>query len=173
MNLWLRVMRVLVAACFRSRLSLVEQSVLRFRVMPTDLDINVHMNNARYLALMDLGRLDLIIRTGLWRLVLSQHWQPVLGGCMVRFRRPLKPFQPFELKSHMLAWDDKWIYIEHKIEVDGVLACQAVVRGAFVAADGVVAPASVAEAAGFAGETPALPAWVAASVSSWREMEAR
>jgi acyl-CoA thioesterase FadM len=171
--LWLRMMRVLVAACFRPRLTLVEQSVLRFRVLPTDLDFNVHMNNARYLALMDLGRLDLIIRTGLWRIVLSQHWQPVLGGCMVRFRRSLKPFQPFELASHMLAWDDKWIYIEHIIAVDGILACQAVVRGAFVAADGVVAPASVAQAAGFAGEAPALPAWVAASVSSWREMEAR
>ena len=173
MNLWLRMFRVLIGACFRSRLTLVDHSVLRFRVLPTDLDINVHMNNARYIALMDLGRLDLIIRTGLWRAVLRRHWQPVLGGCMVRFRRPLKPFQPFTLTSHMLAWDDKWIYIEHKIEVDGVLACQAVVRGAFVAADGVVAPIDVAEAAGFAGEVPALPAWVAASVSSWREMEAR
>ncbi|ALK09923.1 thioesterase family protein [Blastochloris viridis] len=171
--LWLRMIRVLVAACFRSRLALVDRSVLRFRVLPTDLDLNVHMNNARYLALMDLGRLDLIIRTGMWRQVLHQRWQPVLGGCMVRFRRSLKPFQPFTLTSRLLAWDDKWLYIEHAIEVGGVLACQAVVRGAFVASDGVVAPAEIAAAAGFAGEVPALPAWVAASVSSWREMEAR
>ena len=30
------------------------------RVWPNDLDTNAHMNNGRYLTLMDLGRFDLM-----------------------------------------------------------------------------------------------------------------
>lgn len=168
MSLWFRLLLTVIGAGLRSRMAMVETSVLRFRVMPTDLDFNMHMTNARYHAFMDLGRLDLIIRTGLWRLLLRRHWQPVLGGAVVRFRRPLKPFQRFELRSRMLCWDDKWLYIEHRVEVDGSVACQGVVRGAFVGADGLVAPDEVARACGYRGDAPETPAWIA----SWCELEA-
>jgi acyl-CoA thioesterase FadM len=164
MNLWFRLLKVLVAAFFRPRLALTDESRLQFRVWPNDLDINVHMNNARYLALMDLGRLDLIARSGMWRPVLRRHWQAVIGGALVRYRRPLKPFQRFTLRSRLLCWDERWIYIEHRIEADGVPACLTLVRGAFLSGGAIVPPAEVAAAAGFAGGAPEVPAWV----SQWR-----
>lgn len=167
MNLWLRLIRVLISSLLRPRLGYLDESVLRFRVMPHDLDINIHMNNARYLALMDLGRFDLIIRCGLWRGVWRHRWQPVIGGAVTRYRRPLKPFQAFALKSRLLAWDDKWLYIEHRIEVAGALACHTLVRGAFVGAGGVVPPAEVAAMSGHHGASPALPAWT----GPWRDMD--
>jgi thioesterase superfamily protein len=40
---------------------------LRFRILPHDLDLNFHVNNARYLSFMDLGRVDLMGRLGLFR----------------------------------------------------------------------------------------------------------
>jgi len=167
MNLWFRLLRVLLTSLGRRRLGLTDASTLDFRVWPTDLDFNLHMTNARYLALMDLGRMDLILRSGLWRAVLRDTWAPVIGGTVVRFRRPLRAFQPVHLTSRMLSWDDRWIYIEHRLESGGRLVCQAVVRGAFVAADGTVAPATVARAAGYVGAAPALPAWV----ESWKGMD--
>lgn len=168
MNLWLRLLRVFIASLFRPRLGFTEASVLRFRVMPHDLDINIHMNNARYFALMDLGRFDLIARCGLWRPVLKHRWQPVLGAALVRFRRPLRPFQPLTLTSRLLAWDEKWLYIEHRIESEGVLACHTIVRGAFVGAEGVVPPGRIIDALGLAEPSPALPPWVEA----WRGLDA-
>ena len=42
-------------------------SVLGFLVWPNDLDVNVHMNNGRFLSIMDLGRFDLSFRTDLGR----------------------------------------------------------------------------------------------------------
>lgn len=167
MNLWLRMLRVLIASLLRSRLAITGESVLRFRVMPHDLDINIHMNNARYLALMDLGRLDMIVRGGLWRGVLHRRWQPVIGGSLVRYRRPLKPFQAFELKSRLLAWDNKWLYIEHRIEAKGVLACHTVVRAGFVGGRGMVPSGEVMSSAGHAGPAPELPAWAGA----WRDLD--
>ena len=41
-----------------------------FRVWPHDLDTSLHMNNGRYWTLMDLGRADLMIRSGLWPSIL-------------------------------------------------------------------------------------------------------
>ena len=49
------------------RIGLLDESAVGFRVLPGDLDVNVHLNNGRYLALMDLGRFDLLIRGGLLR----------------------------------------------------------------------------------------------------------
>lgn len=167
MNLWLRLLWVLLSSFFRPRLGFTDQSTLAFRVMPHDLDINIHMTNARYLALMDLGRMDLIIRSGMWRQVFRERWQAVIGASLVRYRRPLKPFQAFTLTTRLLAWDEKWLYIEHRIEADGILACQTIVRGAFVRSGGVVPPADVAAAVGFAGQPPVLPDWVGA----WRQLD--
>ena len=57
---------------------------------------------------------------------------------------------------------EKWFYIEHRIESGGVLACQSVVRGAFLAAGGIVPPSRLAAAVGHTDDTPDLPGWVAA-----------
>jgi acyl-CoA thioesterase FadM len=162
--MWIRLLRVILATPFRSRLPLFGESCLHYRVLPGDLDYNIHMNNARYLALMDLGRVDLILRTGLWRAMWQQRWSAVLAGSLVRYRRSLKPFRRLTLKSRLIGWDEKWFYIEHRIEAAGVLACQAIVRGAFLGADGVVLPARLANTAGHVGGSPVLPSWAA----SWR-----
>ena len=37
----------------------------RFRVLPHDIDINLHLNNGRYLQLIDLNRAEWLIRTGI------------------------------------------------------------------------------------------------------------
>jgi len=167
MNLWLRAIAVIVSTFFRPKLPFGGPSVLTFRVWPHDLDINVHMNNARYMALMDLGRLDLIVRCGLWRTVFRQAWQPVIAASLVRFKKPLKPFQPFTLTSRVLGWDERWIYIEHVIATDEAVACHAVVRGAFVKKGAVIPPEQVAAAADMSDPSPSLPEWLPA----WREAD--
>ncbi len=57
------------------------------------------MNNGRYLTVMDLGRLNLILRTGLWRVVMKKKLAPVLASAQIRYRLPLKPFQLFDLET--------------------------------------------------------------------------
>ena len=71
MNLWFRSLIVLFTVFFRRSLDPLDESVLKFRVWPTDLDVNFHMNNGRYLTIMDLGRVDLMLRTGLGKMALN------------------------------------------------------------------------------------------------------
>lgn len=167
MGVWIRLLRAVVAAPFRPRLALHGTSHLSFRVLPGDLDLNVHMNNARYLALMDIGRMDLILRTGLWRVMAKNRWQAVLAGSLVRYRRPLKPFRKFSLASRLIGWDEKWFYIEHRIESGEGLACQSVVRGAFIGSNGVIPSTELVQAIGSREPSRDLPQWVAA----WRDAD--
>ena len=56
MNLIFRLLRALLAALRRRPLGPLEESVVAFGVWPGDLDINRHMNNGRYLTVMDRGQ---------------------------------------------------------------------------------------------------------------------
>ncbi|QQP90319.1 thioesterase family protein [Skermanella sp. TT6] len=158
MNLVFRMVKVLLAALFGRRLDLMDESVLTFRVWPNDLDVNLHMNNGRYLTVMDLGRTDLMIRCGLARPILRNRWMPVLGEASVRFRRSLKPFQRFRLHTRVLGWDAKWVYMEHRIEsMDGRVAAAATVRGLFKSPAGTVEPAEILRLLGRDTESPPIP----------------
>ncbi len=66
MNLILRMMALLVGSFFKPRLFIENpKNSLCLRVLPNDIDINLHMNNGRYLTVCDLTRVDMFIRTGL------------------------------------------------------------------------------------------------------------
>jgi acyl-CoA thioesterase FadM len=140
----------------------LEESVLRFRVMPGDLDFNAHMNNGRYLSLMDLGRTDLVVRAGLLRAAWLKRWRPVLGGATIRYRRSLRPFQRFELRTRLLGWADRWFVFEQRFVADGQIYALALARGVFVGRDGTVSPEATLAAVGVSIPSPPLPSYVAA-----------
>jgi len=169
MNLLVRLLKTLILALLRrGSLSITDTSSITFRVWPNDLDTNLHMNNGRYLTVADLGRLDLMVRSGQVKLLLSRRWMPVLGSATVRFRRSLMPFQQFRLKTRLLCWDSRWVFLEQVFEtIDGQQAAVAVVKGVFKGPDGrSVATEEVVRAMGITQPSPPMPpevqAWQAA-----------
>lgn len=174
MNLWLRLLWLIATAWRRPKLGLpFGVSRLRFRVWPHDLDTSLHLNNGRYWTLMDLGRTDLMIGSGLWRPVLRNGWTPVVSAGQIRFRRELRPFQAFALETRLLHWDETRVVIEHRMiaaKTGSVAAIALVQAGLYdrkkrsfvpvrdlLAATGIVAesPAATAEVEAFlsAGDT--------------------
>lgn len=110
-------------------------SVLRMRVLPNDLDLSFHMNNGRYLAVMDLGRLDLLIRTGLGGAVWRHRWTPVANAVVIRFRRELRAFDRYRLETRVAGWLDQAVLMEQTFifaagEREGQVAARALVKGA-------------------------------------------
>ncbi|HAJ90090.1 MAG TPA: Mesenchymal stem cell protein DSCD75, partial [Rhodospirillaceae bacterium] len=54
MNLLLRVLYVFISAFFKPKIAdICAPSYLKLVVCPNDLDFNMHMNNGRYLTIMD------------------------------------------------------------------------------------------------------------------------
>ena len=80
MNLYLRLLLLLLRIWRLPRRGVLDESRAAFHVLPNDCDINFHMNNGRYLSFMDLGRVHLMEQSGLLPVILKQGWMPVLSA---------------------------------------------------------------------------------------------
>lgn len=135
MNLWLRLIWYFATAWRRPVLETThELSVLPFRVWPNDLDLSLHMNNGRYLTLMDLGRLDFMVRAGLWRPMLKHRWTPIASGIAIRFRRELRLFDSVQLETRLMTWSDVTVVMEQVLRFaagprKGQIASRALFKG--------------------------------------------
>jgi acyl-CoA thioesterase FadM len=143
---------------FRPPLDPLGTSVLVFRVWLNDLDLNIHMNNGRFLSVMDLGRYDLTFRIGLGRVMFRNRWQGLVGGVTMRYRRSLAPFERYELHTRLLGGDEKWFFLEQRfLNRKGELTAEGVVRALFRGQAGTIPVAEVLRQMGFEGTPPALP----------------
>ncbi|HEU4763850.1 MAG TPA: thioesterase family protein [Gemmatimonadales bacterium] len=159
---------MLARALLRRRdLGLLDESVLHLRVLPTDLDPNWHVNNGRYLTLMDLGRIDLTVRMGFLRLVFGRRWMPVLGGAVIRFQRPLALWARYDLRTRLVGWDEKWLYLEQRFESGGRTVAVACVRGLLRGPEGSVPTPDLLRAIGMERPSPPLPE----AVRQWQALD--
>ena len=158
MNLLFRLLIVVVGAFFRSKLSLADNGRISLRVLPNDLDLNFHMNNGRFLSVMDLGRIDLIIRMGMLKTLSSNGWYPVIGAIHTTFRKSLYLFERYDIVTHIVGWDDKWVYLSQRIERDGQEVATAVMKTLFMSEDGKVPTDLIAAALGEGGASAKIPA---------------
>ena len=134
MNLWLRLIWLWFSSRFRPRLASLEPSRISMIVLPNDLDTNLHMNNGRYLTLMDLGRADIFLRSGFFAATRSAGWTPVLSAASIRYRRELRLWRRFTIETRIVYWEATAFVMEHRIlittkEGREAVAAQALMRG--------------------------------------------
>lgn len=157
MNLYLRLLCLLVRLAAIQHRGVLDYSRVSFRVMPNDCDINLHMNNGRYLSFMDLGRLHLVAQVGLLKIVIRNRWKPVLAAAEINFIRSLAPLQKFDLVTRVITWDDKYVYIEQRFENQATLFAHAFVKGLFLGEQGRVSNSAVLAQLGYTEQPPAMP----------------
>ena len=133
----------------------LDETRFALRVWPNDIDLYGHMNNGRYLMLMDIGRWDHGLRTGLVRTAARRGWKPVLGAATVRFRRELRALARFELATRISCWDHKWLFVEQSFEQGGEICAWAGVKVVFKSGRKTVSPQELLSAVGV--EDPISP----------------
>ena len=154
MNLYFRLTRLLLKyflfSCFFRKSPphpVLEPRQASFRAWPFDIDLNRHMNNGRFLSLMDLGRTDLMLSTGLFQAAISKGWLAMAAGISITYRRPVFPFQRFHLQTQLIGWDEKWFYLEQSfLGLNQEVLARAYVRACLRDRGGVIAPAKALEA---------------------------
>ncbi len=135
----------------------------RFRVWPTDLDILNHMNNGKYLSVMDVARFDLMQRTGTLRVFKREGWYPVVVAQTITYRKSLNPWQRFWIESRILGFDEQAVYLEQRfVRPDArrrpEVYARAVVRARILRRSGGVVPIpELIEAVGADPEQFGLP----------------
>jgi len=118
MNLYLRLLITLCLAPRRRTMHYAAACEKSFRVWPHDLDLFGHMNNGRYLQIMDVARADWMLRTGVAALMWRNRWGGVLGGGFTRYRHALRPLATYRVRTRLRYWDHRWFYFEHRF-IDG------------------------------------------------------
>lgn len=140
---------------------MLDVGTIALRVVPTDLDVLGHMNNGVYFSLMDLGRMDLMIRSGVWERMRAKGYYPVMANETMTFRKSLQPWQRFELQTRIAGVDSKAVYAEQRFVVDGEIYTQAMTRARFLKkSGGTVTLAELSELIGFDVSTVPAPEWV-------------
>ena len=129
---------------------------------PQDLDIFLELNNGRALTLYDLGRIAMAQRAGLVAVLKRKRWGLTMAGSHVRFRRRIRGFERFEVRSRAVCWDDKFIYIEQSMwKRNGECTSHVLYRSAVTDKNGIVIPARVLSAMGQDSPSPVMPKWIA------------
>jgi len=154
---------------------------LELRVWPIDLDVLGHMNNGVYLSIMDLGRMDLLVRAGAWKVLNAHNIYPIVASETITFRKSLQPWQKFILETRVVGYGAKAVFIEQRFVVDGEIFARGHISGRFLRkGSGVVPTAELADILGLDistvvthdwltewSETVALPPTRAAAPSVW------
>lgn len=171
MNLYVRLLRVLLAAVLKPRVFYTQVIECGFRVWPHDIDLFGHMNNGRYLQIMDVARMDWMIRTGVAGTIRRNRWAPLLGGGFIRFRHSLHFLQPFRVSTRLLGWDHRWFFLEHVfLDSRGRCLAKGISRAALRSKGKWVPTADVAKGVHpDATSSPALPD----HVPEWLQLENR
>lgn len=141
---------------------LAQTTRVHTRTLPSDLDLNRHVNNGRYLQLADLGRFDWFYRTGVMQAAARVGAFPVIGDVTARYLKQMGAFEKLEIDTRLLGFDARWLYLETRLlTARGELAALVTVRGLFWSPRGKPVPAAVlADAAQGTFEAPELPSWV-------------
>lgn len=169
MNLIWRLLWLLLAARFRARVPILGSCVTPFRCVLTDLDVLRHMNNGKYLSIMDLARVDLMIRSGLDRTLRRAGYYPVVVAQTIRYRKSIALFETFTIETQVLGWDDKAFLVAQRFLRDGACVAEAIVRARFLKrSGGSVSPVEILRLAGHSGQSPPVDSWV----SEWNGRQA-
>ena len=144
MSLIFRMFALWLQSFFKPRLPVEKpKNALTLRVLPNDIDINMHMNNGRYLTICDLSRVDMIIRTGLAKTMLKENWMPVIAEHTMKYKKALTLFQKYRVEMEVTGWNEKSFHMLHTFIVEDRVVAQGTSQGVIVSKTGVVAPVDV------------------------------
>lgn len=122
----------------------------------------LHVNNGVYLSMLDVARVELMLRSGAFPKLKARGLYPVVAAETIRFRRSLRLFDRFEVETRVIGWDEQAFVLTHEFVRRGEVVAEAVIRWRFLKRGGGKASAAeVLELLGEAGPSPMLPDFIA------------
>ncbi|XP_014787220.1 protein THEM6 isoform X1 [Octopus bimaculoides] len=94
------------------RRDVMEEDGYKAICLTTDMDFQWHMNNARYLRECDWARFSFWIRNS----GLKTRGRMLVKASTIRYRRSIQLFDIYTIKTKILTWDSKAIYLQHVFE---------------------------------------------------------
>lgn len=108
---------------------LLRPVVMRGMVLPSDIDLHMHMNNSKYLREMDFGRIRFYLESGLRDAGRQLGAATLVAAISIRYRKSLQLWQRFTLTTKVVHWSDDAFYLEQRFTgEDGFIYAIAMVK---------------------------------------------
>jgi len=166
MHMIFRILMVFFKSKKAPKLSMFDTGSVSMRATLTDIDFAGHINNGMYFSIFDLGRFDLMFRSGVWDILRKKKWTPVVQCETITFRKSVGLGKKFSQETRLLGLDEKCIYFEQRIVVDGEIYARAYIATRMTSKKGAVSNEEIMQAVGL--EVPSdrvVPQWL----HDWRE----
>jgi acyl-CoA thioesterase FadM len=132
-----KTLLILLGSCWKKRLRISDILSVRRRVRIFDLDLNLHMNHACFLGVVQEVLFEAISRSGFLRSMLTLGAVPMIGGTIISYRKQLKAFQPFYVKMTYLGAEASWhVFTFAFCNQDNEIVALGYVKGAAVGVRG-------------------------------------
>lgn len=117
-NYFLRVIFILIIGklWYREKFSVSEEFVSYGICTFNDLDMFLHMNNARYIREFEFARSLSGMASGVWSAIHQLGGGAVLSAVSVRYRRSIGLFHVFRVRTKVLYYTDRDVYFEQHME---------------------------------------------------------
>lgn len=156
MRLRLRLLYLILSSLWRSKMSFSDESVLSFTAFPHDIDIT-KVTNDRFIAFMDLGRMDIAFRVGLLKIMIKRKWIPLATFATIRFRHYLSVFQKFRLHTRIIYWDKETFYFEQLFKRNNRIVATGYVCATCLSKEDPVCPDEIIASTGQDVDRPDMP----------------
>lgn len=166
MHMIFRILMVFLQSKKAPKLSMFDTGSVSMRATLTDIDFAGHINNGMYFSIFDLGRFDLMFRSGVWDILRKNKWTPVVQCETITFRKSVELGKKFPQETRLLGLDEKCIYFEQRIVVDGEIYARAYIATRMTSKKGAVSNEEIMQAVGLdVPEDRVVPQWL----HDWRE----
>ena len=166
MHMIFRILMVFLQSKKAPKLSMFDTGSVRMRATLTDIDFAGHINNGMYFSIFDLGRFDLMFRSGVWDILRKNKWTPVVQCETITFRKSVELGKKFSQETRLLGLDEKCIYFEQRIVVDGEIYARAYIATRMTSKKGAVSNEEIMQAVGLdVPEDRVVPQWL----HDWRK----
>ena len=106
-------------------------------------------------------------RVGLIQILKNNKWRLSVAGSSVRYRRRVNIFDRLEVKSRIVSWDQKFLYLTQSMWRSGVPTSNVLIRAAISSDQGIVPPVKAISAIAENLVKPEIPDWI----KTWIESE--
>lgn len=138
----------------------------KFRAGLFDIDFNMHINNANYMRFMEKARWDHPVQTNTWDLMLKQKLNFIVAGIEMGYIREIPFAKQFEVQTHYLGWDEKYVYLEQRFVVADKIYAYGLVKAVFLQKGRLASPETVADLLGIQHSDHVLPQ----HIELWKQM---
>jgi acyl-CoA thioesterase FadM len=113
-----------------------------------DIDINLHLNNASLIFAAELARWNFLGSVGLIPHAMKHRWMFMVGSQAVRYRHEIKAFDPYVVKTQVVALDETWLWLRHTMHSKNRICAHVLVRVIVKKGKDTVSPKELMELVG-------------------------